>query len=84
MHTVQHMPSKYRLPFNNLDAIAIICCVFIYLFILLFRAIPAAYGGSHARGLIGAVTTGLCQRHSNAGFEPRLRTTPQLMATLDP
>ena len=39
------------------------------------RATPAAYGGSQARGLIGAVATGLLQSHSNAGSEPRLRAT---------
>ena len=36
--------------------------IFIYLFICLFaisRAAPVAYGGSHARGLIGAVAAGL-------------------------
>ena len=36
---------------------------FIYLFICLFafsRATPATYGGSQAKGLIGAVATGLC------------------------
>jgi len=43
-----------------------------------------AYGGSQARGLIGAVATGLHQSHSNAGSEPRLQPTPQLMATPDP
>ena len=46
-------------------------------------AAPAAYGGSQARGRIGAVATGLCQSHSNAGSEPRLRPTPQLTATPD-
>ena len=30
-----------------------------------------------------AVATGLRQSHSNAGSEPRLRPTPQLMATPD-
>ena len=44
-------------------------------------AAPKARGGSQARGLIGAVATCLCQSHSNAGSEPRLRPTPQLMAT---
>ena len=48
------------------------------------RAAPAAYGGSQARGLIGAVAASLCQRHSNAGSKPRLRPIPQLMATPDP
>ena len=44
---------------------------------------PAAYGGSQARGPIGAVATGLRQSHSNAGSEPRLQPTPQLTATPD-
>ena len=58
--------------------------LFIYLFIVFSRAAPAAYGGSQARGLTGAVATGLHQSHSNAGSEPHLRSTPQLVATLDP
>ena len=48
------------------------------------RAAPAAYGGSQARGVIRAVATGLHQSHSNMGSEPRLWSTPQLMAMLDP
>ena len=54
------------------------------LFFAFSRAAPAAYGGSQARGLIGAVATGLRQSHSNTGSEPRLRPTPQLTATPDP
>ena len=46
-------------------------------------AAPTAYGGSQARGRIGAVATGLRQSHSNAGSEPRLQPTPQLTATPD-
>ena len=57
----------------------IIICLFAF-----SRAAPAAYGGSHARGLIGAVATGLHQSHSNAGFEQRLQPTPQLSETPDP
>lgn len=53
-------------------------------FFLLFRAIPAAYGGSQVRGLIGAVATGLHQSPSNARSELCLPSTPQLMAMLDP
>ena len=45
-------------------------------------AAPAAYGGSQARGRIGAVATGLHQSHSNIGSEPSLR--PQLTVMLDP
>ena len=50
----------------------------------LFRAAPVAYGGSQARGQIGAIAAGLHHSHSNAGSQPCLRPTPQLMATLDP
>jgi len=46
-------------------------------------AASTAYGGSQARGRIGAVATSLRQSHSNAGSEPHLQPTPQLMATLD-
>ena len=55
----------------------------VFFFFLLFRAAPVAYGGSQARDLIGAVATSLCQRHSNAGSEPRLQPTSQLTATPD-
>ena len=43
-----------------------------------------AYGGSHARGRIGALAEGLCQSHSSVGSKLYLRPTPQLMATPDP
>ena len=58
--------------------------LFIYLFIAISWAIPAAYGGSQARGLIRAVAASLCQSHSNVGSKPRLQPTPQLTATPDP
>ena len=56
------------------------------LFCLLSRAAPAAYGGSQARGLIGAVAAGHSHSHShsNTRSEPRLGPTPQRMATPDP
>ena len=57
--------------------------LFIYSFILLFRAAPAACRGSQARGLTGATAASLCHSHSNVRSEPRLRTTPQLMAMPD-
>ena len=44
---------------------------FFFFFFLLFRAVPAAYGGSWARGL-GAVAIGLHHSHSNIGSEPHL------------
>ena len=50
----------------------------------LFMATPAAYVSFQARGQIRVATAGLHQSHSNAGFDPHLQLTAQLMATLDP
>ena len=56
-------------------------CLFVFVSVFcLFRAAPAEYGGSQARGRIGAVAA----NHSNAGYEPYLRPTPQLIAMPDP
>ena len=49
-----------------------------------FRATHSAYGGSQARGLIGAVAAGLHHSHSNTRSKLHLRPTPQLTATPDP
>ena len=59
-------------------------CLLSVVVVAISWAAPTAYGGSQARGLIGAVATGLRQSHSNAGSEPSLQPTPQLTATLDP
>ena len=50
----------------------------------LFRPESTAYGGSQARGPIGAVASSLHHSHSNSGSELRLQPTPQLTAMLDP
>ena len=55
-----------------------------FFFFLLFMATPLAYGGSQARGQIGAVATGLYHSHSNARSKLCLRPTPQLTQTPDP
>ena len=55
--------------------------LFIYL-VLLFKAIPTAYGSSQATGWIGAAAVGLCHSQSNETSEPRLWPTPQLMPTI--
>ena len=39
---------------------------FFFFFFCLFRAVPAAYGGSQARGGIGSAGAGLHHSHSNA------------------
>ena len=56
----------------------------LFYFILLFRAAPAAYGISQARGWIGAAAASLYHSHSNNRSELRLQPTPQLTATPDP
>ena len=53
-------------------------------FFCLFRAVPAAYGSSQARGRIGAAAAGLRHRHSNAGSELHLQSIPQFTEMLDP
>ena len=58
--------------------------LFVFGLFAISRAASAAYGGSQARGLIGAVAAGLHQSHSNVGSELRLRPTPQVAATPDP
>ena len=57
--------------------------IFVLFYFLLFRAAPAEYGSSQARGPIGAVATGLCQSRSNTRSEPCLQPT-QFTATPDP
>ena len=50
---------------------------------LFFRAVPAAYEGSQARGQITATAASLHHSHSNKGSEPCLQPTPQLTAMPD-
>ena len=57
-------------------------CLFVCLFAISWAA-PMAYGGSQARGRIGATAAGLRHSHSNTGSEPCLQPTPQLTAALD-
>ena len=57
---------------------------FLFLFFVCFRAAPAAYGGSQARGQVGTVAASLHQSHSNARSKSHLQPTPHLTAMLDP
>ena len=64
------------------------CCffgffVFFFFVFCPFRAAPAEYGGSQARGRIGAVAAGLHHSHRNIRSELHLQPTPQLTATPD-
>ena len=71
------------------------CFFFVCLFVLffgffffnlkfLFRATPAAYGGSQARDRIGATAAGLGHSHSNTRSKLHLQPTPLLTAMPDP
>ena len=71
------------------------CCNWVkcphYLFIYflsfcLFRAAPAVYGGSQARGPVGATAAGLHHSHSNTGYESclYLRHSSWQRRTLNP
>ena len=55
-------------------------CILIFFFFWLFRVTLVAYGSSQTRGLIRAIAAGLYYSHSNTRSEPRLWSTPQLMA----
>ena len=61
-----------------------ICSFFVCVSFCFFRAVPMAYGGSQARGWIGATAASLHHSHSKTRSEPHLRPPPQLTATLDP
>ena len=65
----------------GMDIFNFILFYFIYLFIYLFvRAASTAYGGSQARGLIGAPVAVLHHSHSHAVSEPHLQPAPRLTA----
>ena len=53
-------------------------------FFFSFRATLTAYGASQARGSIGTIAAGLCQRHGKWGSEAHQQPTPHLTATPDP
>ena len=55
-----------------------------FFFVFVFRAAPASYGSSQARGQIGVTAAGLYLSHSNMGSEPHRQPIPQLKAVLDP
>ena len=64
--------------------IIIIILLLLLLLFCFFRAAPAAYGGSQARGQIGATAASLHHSHSNPGPELYLQPTPQLTAMAEP
>ena len=70
---------SYNLHKNSILLLLLFFCLF-----AISWAAPGAYGGSQARGLIGAVVASLRQSRSNAGSEPHMRPTPQFTAMPDP
>ena len=76
-----YSPTLFSFNIFTIFALVFFCCCCLFVF---FRAAPAAYGDSQARGLIRVFAAGLCQSHSNARSELCLQPTLQLTATLDP
>ena len=83
-HMLKKMKGKKLLWRTNVVGTSVPFGFFVLFCFLLFRATPAAYGSSQARGCIGAAAAGPRHSHSNVGSKPRLQPIPQLMATLDP
>ena len=83
---------------GSFNYVGFFCCFFVFLFLFFvclfvclffvflpfLELLPEAYGGSQARGPIGAVAASLRQSHNNTGSELCLQPTPQLTATPDP
>ena len=71
-------PSKHEsLTCSNVQVFVHFCSTifFFFFFFLLFRATPAAYESSQARGRIRAVAASLHHSHSNRGSKPSLWPT---------
>ena len=71
------MVSRWKFKFAFLFMWDEVFCIY---YTFLFRAAPAAYGVSRARGQIGAVAVCLHHSHSNAGSEPHVQITLQFAA----
>ena len=86
MFCISHSPCLYC--YGMKIAIDNVCTrkasLFVLFCLVFFRAAPAAYGGSQARGQIRATAAGLHHNPGNTGSESHLRPTAQLTATLDP
>ena len=78
--TVSETEGRERERGKSLQSFVLSVCLFVCLFCLfaISWAAPMAYGGSQARGLIGAVAASLHHSHSNARVEPPLQSTLQL------
>ena len=77
-----HILSAHKIIFKIREGNALSPCSFF--FFPLFRATPAAHGGSQARGPIRATAASLYHSHSNVRSKLHLQPTPELKATPDP
>ena len=57
---------------TSLISLSLFLFFFFFCLFAFSRAVPMAYGGSQARGLIGTGATGIHQSHSTMGSEPLL------------
>ena len=63
-----HVP-LYPCSFNKYIFLFLFFFFCLFIFLSFFRAAPVAYGGSQARGPIGAVVASLHRSHSNTGIQ---------------
>ena len=66
-----------------LNLVRVLCLLFFFIIICLFRTVPVAYGRSQARGLIEAVAASLYHSHSNTDPSCVCNLYLQLTATPD-
>ena len=62
----------YVLPTLCFVLVILAVSFFLFLFFCFFRATPMAYGGSQAKGLIGAVAAGLHHSHNPSSWQHRI------------
>ena len=73
-YVVHRLQVMYWDPLHTGSSSGLGLCFFVFVFFSffsLFRAAPAAYGSSQAKGQIGASAASLHHSHSNAGSELR-------------
>ena len=70
--------------FSDVNIFLMAGFIYLFIYVLVFRAALIAYGGSQVRGQIRAAAASLHHSHSNTRSEQHLRPTPRLTAMLDP
>ena len=78
------LSSATNLTSQSICFLVFVCFCFCFVFLPFLGLLRWHMEVPRLGGQIGAAAASLHQSHSNAGSEPRLRSTPQLTATPDP